>query len=169
MCAGLGEPASPQHLPLLSDLPFALPANRPGIHRLCTSCKGVCPMRSRCHARITRWLPRHRRRRRCLRVVLMFPFMVGVAAFVFSAVSPDDDDIQQEFVQQKSAHCSRINKQISKTRVTHLRGKRKIASALLLISSVFPRREWQPSVVTAASTSVAIFASVRRDRSPPVS
>lgn len=154
-------------LTLFAGLP-TLPANWQA-HPPRSCCKGVRPMRSRCHARTdacTRWLPRHvGTRRRCLRAVSILLFAFGVAAFLLSAVSPEDDDVQQEFVQPKSPHYQRI-KQSGKTHVTQVRGKRTLASACLLLPSVSLDRESQAYAGTAPA-SVAIFVSASGERSPP--
>jgi len=104
---------------------------------------------------------------RCLRAVCILLFTLGLAAFVFSVVSPDDDDIQQEFAQQRSSHCSRIAR-IGNAPITQP-GNRKIASTVLLISSVSLHSEWRASVVADEGSSVAIFAAASGERSPPLS
>jgi hypothetical protein len=104
---------------------------------------------------------------RCLRAFRILLFTLGVMALVFSVVSPDDDDIQQEFVQQRSSHCSRIVR-IGNARITQP-GNRKIASTVLLISFVSLHSEWQASAVAEETASVAIFAAAGGERSPPLS
>jgi hypothetical protein len=93
--------------------------------------------------------------------------MVGVAAFVFSAVSPGDDDIQQKFGQQRFRY-SRITR-IGKARPTHVASNSKIACAVLLVPSVSLHQEWKTSVVVDLSASVPILATASGERSPPLS
>ena len=115
----------------------------------------------------TRWLSRRIWcGRRYLGAVSVLLFMLGAAAFVFSAVSPDDDDIQQEFAQQRF-HYSLITR-IAKTRPSHLPCNRKIASAALLAPSVSLHQEWEELVVVELSTSAVALAPIRGQRSPPL-
>jgi hypothetical protein len=114
----------------------------------------------------TRWMP-HGFGYGCpvLCAIGVLLFWVGVAGFVFSAVSPYDDDIQQEFFQQKSDH-SQI-KRIGNSGNTHVRSKGKIVSALLLIPSIAVHHEGRSSVMAEASVCVGATFSVDRGRSPP--
>jgi hypothetical protein len=90
----------------------------------------------------------------------------GIAAFVSSATSPDDDDFQQEFIQQKSSHYQRI-KQSGKVRVGYLPSNRNIASAFLLTPSPSLDEQREFWIATKASTRVAIAARTSGQRSPP--
>jgi hypothetical protein len=103
---------------------------------------------------------------RLFRAARILLFTIGVAAFVFSAISPDDDDIQQEFLQPGS-YYPRIA-QIGKPSPTHIRGNRKITSALVLARCVSPHQEWEASFVVDLSGSVPILAPVGGQRSPPL-
>jgi hypothetical protein len=104
--------------------------------------------------------------RRLLDVLCVLLFTAGIAAFVSSAVSPDDDDIQQEFTHRKSSNYQRI-KQSGKARVAHLSGNRKIASAFLLIASPSIDKQREFWIAPEASTCVAILPDTSGQRSPP--
>ena len=92
--------------------------------------------------------------------------VLGVLAFIFSAVSPDDDDIQQEFVQG------------SKTRQVVVQNFKSIPSIRVLINSV--HYVFVPQGLTSLRCSAiervricdpkigaTIFRSRTGDRSPP--
>jgi hypothetical protein len=91
----------------------------------------------------------------------------GVLAFIFSATSPADDDIQQEFCKtSKSAHCAAHYKTASNP---HLVSTRAVRSALAPSTSQFPAPFVTARVpVSNGEIKDAAGSSRTGDRSPPV-
>jgi len=106
--------------------------------------------------------------RRSLRAVRVLLVLVGVAAFALSAVSPDDDDIQQEFFQQQRFRCSRIAR-VGTARTNHLSSNRKLTSAVLVVPSPSIHQEHEPSTVGESNAFVTMVTSACGMRSPPLS
>jgi hypothetical protein len=102
---------------------------------------------------------------RCLDALRLLLFTAGVASFIFSAVSPYDDDIQQEFAQRRFHYSDIIR--IAKARPSHLAGNRKIASAVLLASHVSLHQEWELQVMVELNGTGAISVRALGQRSPP--
>jgi hypothetical protein len=102
------------------------------------------------------------------RTYLRFLAVFGVLAFIFSATSPYDDDIQQEFCQiSKSKQCVLTNYKA----VRNL-GTSRICAAHYALASPTPQAASYDLIVCVSLTNDKIKDSVcsgaSRDRSPPV-
>jgi hypothetical protein len=102
---------------------------------------------------------------RCVPLTLLVAF--GVFAFIFSAISPDDDDIQQEFCKtSESRQCTFINsKAVSNLRIFQIRA---------IHSALAPSAPQSPSQFVIARVSLPgdeikdrVCSSRSGDRSPP--
>jgi hypothetical protein len=108
-------------------------------------------------------------RRRSFNLYALFGLAgaLGVLAFIFSAVSPEDDDIQQEFAQgPESRQCLVQNcKSITSIRVTLVDPVHFAVVARTLLSFRYTalERVRMPSVKIGAM----VFRSRTGDRSPP--
>lgn len=91
----------------------------------------------------------------------------GSKTFVFSAVSPDDDNIQQKLLLQK-AHGSQIKRPGCALRI-HAPGKHKNASVVLPVAPIAIRQQWRAFGLAKTSAFVGVLPSVHRERSPPLS
>jgi hypothetical protein len=104
--------------------------------------------------------------RQSLSAFCVLLFTLGVAAFVFSAISPDDDDVQQEFVQQKSSHSARIQ-DCSTTPTVPLSRSSRLAYLRSMTTPALLNRYVQASVLILVNPARNVFASVDVNRSPP--
>jgi hypothetical protein len=99
------------------------------------------------------------------RVLLRLLAALGVLAFIFSATSPGDDDIQQEFYKtSKSKQCAFANhKTASILRTFRIRA---VCSALAPPTPEFPRH-FATARVSVPRDAGKVCSSRTGDRSPP--
>jgi hypothetical protein len=140
-------------------------------HRAYSSAGGLRVMKSRVTVRgsgedSSRCLsepPAHACRANSLLPALVF---LGVLAFVFSAVSPADDDIQQALFHKKP-HCSRLAP--GSSCVTRLPRNHGMQPAVLLASHSVPNRDLASTIwVGELHAHVELIASTNGERSPPI-
>lgn len=92
---------------------------------------------------------------------------VGVLAFLFSAVSPDDDDIQQDFVQGNKAK-QLVLVSDKATRELRTFGTRSVLPALLAQPRTTVRRAVLGRILSVDEKILGTIVSSRTgDRSPP--
>jgi hypothetical protein len=123
-----------------------------------------CPQRG---IKAEPWVPRRPRRRSRHYALLSTLAAFGLIAFIFSAISPDDDNLQQEFFQSsKSRHCFLANyKTVSSLRTFRICTVR---------SALAPPTQQLASFYVTARVSVPddeikvrVCSSSTGDRSPP--
>ena|ERR1700756_5546047 len=107
----------------------------------------------------------HARTARC--AALMLFSLLGVLAFLFSAVSPEDDDLQQEFVQVSKARRTLV-RECKSIPAIEVQGKNRIAPVAVLRVPFYIRHFLVGLVVVPGFQSRReVFNQSITGRSPP--
>ena len=110
-------------------------------------------------------MPGSQMRRRHLPVELVF--VIGLCAFLFSAISPLDDDIQQEaFGSHRSSFSLHISKNTARSPIP---GARQIALACaFLVAAASRLRDLEDLLEITPSVAPQSLVHPHADRSPPL-